>query len=385
MPGPIFVPGNSPVRSPDQRLSIEELLSNLQKYGVGTPTPAALAQVKMNADAMREQSGPAGYVGEAPLADRSLHEMNANPSTASAGMSPFEALMAQAMAGMSKKAQRSAVAPQRAAIKALQQAYAQAGAQTDQEVADIGSWFGQTAAMAQHNAKSDTRASKKAGKRTQRLGTGLLKGIADPNVARAVAARAQREGSSIARAGNEQAHFDRVHAADIAEQGDYQALVRQRLGMQAQSDIMSQIAQAKAAKSAAKAEVSSGAQSAMMDVIQMLPEDARLEYLRTGQLPAGMGDAPSRSDVRADASALTGALGRVPVFESDAQGGMPISDFQGILKQMYGAAQAQHIDINDPQIREQIRAWVMSNIAPTYNQKAGTNYHLTGPHSGFVQ
>src|SRR6187551_3853856 len=55
----------------------------------------------------------------------------------------FEQLMGMASGANSKSQLRAATAPQRAAIKALQENLGMIGAQTAQSQADIGSWFGQ--------------------------------------------------------------------------------------------------------------------------------------------------------------------------------------------------------------------------------------------------
>lgn len=289
----------------------------------------------------------------------------------------FEQLMGMASGGTSRSQLRAATAPQRAAIAALQDNLAQIGAQTGQNQADISSWYGQAADMSSHAARAAGKAGRKAARGDTRTGKGLMKGIADPNVARGVGTAAARQAGYARIAGNENAAYARNRAASIGEQGAYQQMVQARLGAQAEADVRSQIAQAQAAKVAAKSSAKSGNMDNIMQLLGLVGDNPTVDAI------LGVPHQGDGVDSLAQGSALQSALGNVDFFQGADQGGGPTGDFNSLLTRAYAAAKARGLDINDPQVIDGIRNYIQANVAGQYNTQTGSNYHLLN--GGFRQ
>lgn len=283
----------------------------------------------------------------------------------------LQMLMAQAMGSGSRSSVRAATAPQRALINALQGQLGQSAAQTKQNQADIGSWYGQLGGMYAGNARAAARGGKKASKQTARLGKGLLAGVADPNVARSVGNTAARQAGYLRVAGNEAANFARNQSADAGREAAYQQLVQQRLGMQQQADIRTQLAQAQAAKVAAKSSANSGDMSQLLQVLGLVGKNPQLDAM----LGVPSEDGGFSLD---QGSALQSALGSVDVFKDADKGGGTVGgvDLEGIIKKMYGAANARGLDINSPEVKNAIRSYIASHIMDQYNELPGPDYTL---------
>src|SRR5678815_3590994 len=191
----------------------------------------------------------------------------------------FAMLMQQMGGATSKSALRASTAPQRAAIAALQQNLGMIGAQTEQNQADIASWFGQASGMSRHAARADAKAGRKAAKGDMRTARGLMGSVADPNVARGIGTAGVRQAGLARIQGNENAAYARNRAASIGEQGAYQQMVQARLGAQAEADVRSQIAQAQAAKVAARQSAKSGNMDNMLQLLGMVGDNPTVDNI----------------------------------------------------------------------------------------------------------
>lgn len=291
----------------------------------------------------------------------------------------FAALMQAASPSSSRASLRASTAPQRAAIAALQQNLAQIGAQTEQNQADISSWFGQAAGMSRGAARAAGRAGRKAARGDTRTARGLMGSVADKNVARGIGTAGTRAAAYARLQGNENAAYARNRAASIGEQGAYQQMVQARLGAQAEADIRSQLAQAQAAKVAARQSAKSGDIGQVLQLLGMVGDNPTVD--RILGVPH-LTEADS-GDALAQGSALQSALGNVDFFDPTTH--EATGDFNSLLKKAYAAAKARRLNIDDPNIKEAIRSYIQANVAGQYNQQNDTNYHLTGPFSGFVQ
>jgi hypothetical protein len=284
----------------------------------------------------------------------------------------FEQLMGMASGANSRSALRAATAPQRAAIHALQENLGMIGAQTEQSQADINSWFGQLGGMYSGNARAAGKAGRKAARGDARTGRGLMKGIADPNVAGTVGRTAARQAGYARIAGNEEAAFARNQAADASRQGSYQQLVQARLGAQAEADVRSQIAQAQAAKVAARSEAKSGNMDNMLQLLGLVGDNPTVDSILG--VPHQGDEGPTAME---KGSAIQSALGNVDFFKSGDDGGAPTGDFNTLLTKAYAAARARGLNLNDPTVREGIRSYIQANVVGDYNAFAGTHYGLT--------
>lgn len=309
------------------------------------------------------QSGMPSATRGAPVPYGAVQEAQAAPPTL------FEQLMAAATGSQSKASLRAATAPQRAVIQALQQAAGQAGAQTAQNQADIDSWYGQLSGMYGHNARVDRRASKKAAKGAKRLGAGLLQGIADPNVARGVAAHGLRDINYIQGTGAENSAFQRHQAADAVREGDYYKMVQARLGAQQQADIQTQIAAAKAAKVAARQEAKGGGIDQILSVLsQVGVNPTRDAILGIPSMEGGFD--PSQG------TTLRTALSQVPIFKDQDQGGGTVNNMnlQGIIGALHAQARANGMNPDDPAVKEAIQNWINANVLNQYNELPAKDY-----------
>jgi hypothetical protein len=291
----------------------------------------------------------------------------------------FEQLMGMASGANSKSQLRAATAPQRAAIRALQENLGMIGAQTAQSQADIGSWFGQLGDMYQGNAKAASKSGRRAARGDTRTGRGLMRGIADANVAGTVGRTAARQAGYVRAQAENEANFSRNQAADAARQGSYQQLVQARLGAQAEADVRSQIAQAQAARVAARSSAKSANMDNMLQLLGIVGDNATVDNI-LGVPHMADGEGPSALE---KGSALQSALGNVDFFKAADDGGGPTGDFNALLTRAYAAAKARGLDINDPQVIDGIRNYIQANVAGQYNTQTNSNYHLLN--GGFRQ
>jgi len=285
----------------------------------------------------------------------------------------FEQLMGMASGANSKSQLRAATAPQRAAIHALQQNLGMIGAQTAQSQADIGSWFGQLGDMYQGNAKAASKSGRRAARGDTRTGRGLMRGIADANVAGTVGRTAARQAGYVRSQAENEANFSRNQAADAARQGSYQQLVQARLGAQAEADVRSQIAQAQAAKVAARSSAKSANMDNIMQLLGLVGDNPTVDNILGVPHLADSTDGPSALE---KGSALQSALGNVNFFADKDQGGAPQGDFNQLLQKAYAAARARGLNLSDPAVRDGIRNYIQANVAGDYNAFAGTHYGL---------
>jgi hypothetical protein len=264
--------------------------------------------------------------------------------------------------------------PYHVAVKVLQHQYAQAGAQTDQNIADIGSWYGQYQGQARHAVKANKRAGRASAKDAARFSGDILSGIADPNVARATAADAERTQRYIGRSNTHETQFDRRVAVDAGREEAYQKLVQQRLGAQEQAGIRDQIAMAKAQQSSYAQSQGGGGIDQIMSVLRLLPEDQRLQALGV----PGKDDGFSTDDRSGLAAALSGAsqMGQNPDTKMPT---FAYKDFNSLLEGLQHGASSGGFNLNDPQIRDAYRQWIAANLLPIWNQtQGGPNYALQG-------
>jgi len=292
----------------------------------------------------------------------------------------FAALMQAASPSNSRASLRASTAPQRAAIAALQQNLAQIGAQTEQNQADISSWFGQAAGMSRGAARAAGRAGRKAARGDTRTARGLMGSVADKNVARGIGTAGTRAAAYARLQGNENAAYARNRAASIGEQGAYQQMVQARLGAQAEADIRSQLAQAQAARVAARQSAKSGDIGQMLQLLGLVGDNPTVDAILGVPHLADGTDGPSALE---KGSALQSALGNVDFFKAADDGGGPTGDFNALLTRAYAAAKARGLDINDPQVIDGIRNYIQANVAGQYNTQTNSNYHLLN--GGFRQ
>lgn len=191
----------------------------------------------------------------------------------------LQMLMQQAMGGTSRSAVRAATAPQAALVDALQGQLAQTGAQTDQNMADIDSWMGQLGGIYNKGAKQAARGGKRAAKSTAKLGRGLMAGIADKNVAQSVGNTSARQAGYLRVQGNEAANFARAQGRDAGREAEYLKLVQQRLGMQQEADIRTQLAQAQAAKVSARSSAKSSDMGQLLQVLGLVGDNPALDKM----------------------------------------------------------------------------------------------------------
>jgi len=267
--------------------------------------------------------------------------------------------------------------PYNVAVRVLQHQYDQAGAQTEQNIADVGSWFGQYGNMAQHAAKSNRKAGRSAAKDAGKFSKGIIEGIADPNVARAIGKDAMSTQRYIGKSNASENRFDNRMTADAGRQEAYYKMVQSRLGAQQQSEIRDQIAVAKAERAQALAASGQGDEkfNNILSVLRLLPQDQRAQMLGfPGAADKGF-DTDARSGL---AAALSGAsqLGTDPDTKKPT---FAYQDFNSLLSGLQSGASAGGFDLNNPQIRDAYRQWIAANLLPLWNNyQGGPDYKLQG-------
>lgn len=292
-------------------------------------------------------------------------------------LTPFMALMAASQGGKGG-----------VDLSAYNTALQQSRAQEGQNKADIGSWYGQLSGMYGKAGKADKRASRKGVKQAKNFNASLSGAQADKGVAYALGLGGQAEGNYLMEQGQNQAAFDRRMGADAVAQGNYQKMVQARLGAQERSGIRSDMAQAAQAQQG-------DSFSRMLQVLQLLPEDARQAYL-TGQPQGATG--PAGADFNNMRDALGESADSMFRDIKDPTTGDTVEQYTGpastpgsggfplVLSQLRDAAASSGMDLNDPRVREAFRAWVAGNFTNRYNMNNAANapdYRRSG--QSFVQ
>lgn len=321
-----------------------------------------LAQIRAASEAAGSVRGvptPYGAMGNAPS-----NNPAASQEKAGNVLTPFMALMA------ASQNQGGGVD-----LSAYEKALRQSRAQTAQNQDDIGDWYGQLSSMYGKAGKADKRASKKGVKQAKNFNASLSGAQADSGVAYALGLGGQAEGNYLMEQGQNQQAFDRRMGADAVAQGNYMKMVQARLGAQERAGIRSDMASA--------AQAGQGDSFArMLQVLQLLPEDARTAYL-TGQPQAAAG--PEGTDFNNMRDALgesaDSMFGSIKTPQGDTvdsfTGGA--GGFPQALAELRSAATSSGLDLSDPRIREAFRAWVAGNFQSRYNNSTpGANYFLNG-------
>lgn len=292
---------------------------------------------------------------------------SANPSNSvQAALSPFQSLMAMAQGGGGG-----------ADLSAYLDALKQSRAQTKQNQADIGSWYGQLSGMYNKAGKANRKTSKKMRNEAKAFSAGLVAGQADKGVGYGLAQAGQAEGNYLMELGQDQSAFDRRLSADAVAQGNYQKMVQARLGAQERSGIRDDMRSAAAASQG-------DSWDRMMQVLGLMDNPEVAKYMLTGDPNSFMeaGDPP-------DFGSLQSALGdsadsmfrdyKDPATGDTVQQYTGGGGFENALRQLRGAVGGAGLDINDPTIREAFRRWVEGNFQSRYNTYApGPDYYLNG-------
>lgn len=377
-----YVFGTSAQPSASGSSRLEEIMENLKKYGVGFPSPEVMQQIAEDREARHRSTSR-----HEPFSPGDFRR--SEEAAASAASAPSPLTLADLLMG-SQGGATQPPNPYNIVIQGLRNESAQVGAQTGQNIADIGSWFGQLGGSLRRGAKANKRAARGARRGAKRFAEGLLGGIADPNVSYGLRKDAASEGAYLAETALENARFDRSLMNDAQRQESYQRLVQQRLGAQAQADIRSKIAEAKAQKRMFRFEQQSAAgedqRSMMMSLLGMLPDDkgAPIIAQMLGLDPRMFIDAPEDSfdrDARGDMSgALSAILGDV---SEQRYGEGDFENILGTLRTGVGAGGAG-FDLSDPRIREAFQSWIAANFLNLYNsQNEGTDFAYRGGTGGF--
>lgn len=271
--------------------------------------------------------------------------------------------------------------PYTAQINELRRQIAQAGAQTEQNIADVGSWFGQLGGT----LKSGRKANRKAGKAALRsnrkdlqglLGSGM---IGDSAITSDVRGAAMDEARYLRSSNLENQRFDTRSLSDAARQQEYQQFVLQRLGQQQQADMRAQIGGLRSQRQASMAEAMSeqGDEqwSRMMQVLGLVPQEQRAAMLG---LPGEAQD--PREALEFDwkwRDRLAEAMGGItPTYKSkDAKSGEETTassfrNFQELLNAYQSAATGSGLDINDPAVRDAYRRYIASYVLDKWNPYA---------------
>lgn len=370
-------------------MSLEELQANLAKYGVGYPTPAALAQVRMNRQALMDAIGPSGYVGEGPLADRSPGEIN-RPAPAAAPLTPGEALLQQLLGGGGSQSQMHAtLAPYRAGIQSIRDQMGLAAAQTQQNIADIGSWYGQVANMARKGARSGAKADRKMIRAKGKFDKAILAGLgANKDVQRSYAGGSARGAGNLMNLGAINRAYTADSAQNAAEMDAYQKVIQQNLGAQQQMALADKLGELRAAKVSAKSQASTAQQDMLLKILGMSDSSIGGQLLgpALGLQPEGSvgfsGDPVEMSRLNSAISSTAGGL-----FDSSADGGQPRLGIEDSL----AALRSQALGLfgqdawKDPKFRDAFRAFVQSRFIPQYNDATDQQWSWAGPGQGFYQ
>jgi hypothetical protein len=299
-------------------------------------------------------------------------------------LTPFEMLMAQlgnplAQGRVTKQDERRAMnqSPYTAQIQEIRRQIAQAGAQSQQNIADVRSWFGQYAGQMKGGAKANRKAGKAALRGNKRDLAGVLESgiVGDPTIRGNMAGAAADEARYLRSSNLASGQFDQRMIADAQRQSAYQALVQQRLGAQAQMDLRSQIPGLQAQRSASVQEGLSQGQDDRFQqwasIMNMLPQEQRAEML--GFPPEQ--DAEAQFEWR---DRLGEALGGVtPTFASEDESGNKKTSsayrgFNDLLDAYKNAATGAGLDINDPAVRDAYRRYVAAYVLQNWNPYAAS-------------
>jgi hypothetical protein len=324
-----------------------------------------------------------------------------------AAVPPWQELLSQIMGGGGQQdmsgayglAMQTAGSPYAPILRDLRRQMRDSRSQTAQNQADINSWFGQLGSMYTGGAKGARRSTRRAGRENASFNKNILSGVADPGVARSLAAGGQSDARHISESGVAEANFLNRQASDAQRQAAYQNLVQTRLGMAERQDIRAEMAKVKSAKASAIGEAMqeiAGSQGDPMEnlfkFLTMLPEDARMQFLTQGTLSGGEGGGFDVDAATNLAAALGGVkesvLQQVP-DERDPKKKNPTfitKDFDDLLGAMRSAATSAQIDLNDPASLQAFRSWIAAHILPQWNniarQVPGRHQWVPGP-NGF--
>jgi len=342
----------------------------LERYGDPRYTPIPLADILRQIGKTREEV-------EATH-DRPIDSLAPDSAQAPEGAVPMwsqilEMVGGGGASGSKTSASSRSINPYAAVLKELRRQYGQQGAQADQNIADIQSWFGQLGGMWRKAGKQTARSNRRAARDNTRMNRNMLEGVADPNVARSLGAYALNDSAYLAGSGANERAFDRRMAVDADRQSAYQALVQQRLGAQAQSDIRAQMAQARAQRSQYQLESQSAAANAsgervqtLLSMLGLLPEQERLAMLGIPDIPEAGAEGAFDTDAR---EGLYSALSDVPAFGVD-EDKMPqtnFPDFNSMLNAYRAAAIGQGLDFSDPAQLQAFRAMLAGYALPQWN------------------
>ena len=345
--------------------------SGMGSYG-GTPpsggiTPADVLEHLAMIQHARSQEAESKSIHSMDQVEENRLNRSANPSNSvQAALSPFQSLMAMAQGGGGG-----------ADLSAYLDALKQSRAQTSQNQADIGSWYGQLSGMYNKAGKANRKTSKKMRGEAKAFNAGLVAGQADKGVGYGLAQAGQAEGNYLMELGQDQSAFDRRLSADAVAQGNYQKMVQARLGAQERAGIRDDMRSAAAASQGESWD-------RMMQVLGLMDNPEVAKYMMTGDPNSFMesGDPP-------DFGALQSALGdsadsmfrdyKDPATGDTVQQYTGGGGFENALQQLRGSVGGAGLDINDPAVREAFRRWVQGNFQSRYNTYApGPDYYLSG-------
>lgn len=392
--------GNVPLQTfgGPQDKSIGDILHEIWTWG-NEPLIPEIADNFGHGDTGSSLGGFMGTANQPPNAVRGAPVPYGMADTQNAGpeqqLSPADALLQMLMGGgqgSSKSSMHAQMAPYNAGINALQNQLGLAQAQTQQNIADINSWYGQAGALAGKVARKGAKADRKMIKSKGKFDKAILAGLgANKDVQRSYAGGAARGAGNLMNLGAINRAYTADRANDASQMGAYQDIVQQRLGQQMQMGIMDQIAQAKATKASAKATAKSSAATAQQDmllkILGAMGTDATAAILGPafGLSPEGGGGMDSVEGGRlasAVGSATSGLFSGTP-----AEGGEPLMNMQDSLAALRNRAEGVfgRDAMKDPEFMDRYRALVAQMFIPRYNQSTGDHWSWQGLGGGFSQ
>ena len=368
----IWTWGNEPL--------IPEIMDNFGGGDTGSSLGAAAAPM-----------GPPNAVRGAPVPYGMADTQNAGPEQQ---LSPADALLQMLMGGgqgSSRSSMHAQMAPYNAGINALQNQLGLAQAQTQQNIADINSWYGQAGALAGKVARKGAKADRKMIKSKGKFDKAILAGLGEQGRSAFLRRRCCAWCRNLMNLGAINRAYTADRANDASQMGAYQDIVQQRLGQQMQMGIMDQIAQAKATKASAKATAKSSAATAQQDtllkILGAMGTDATAAILGPafGLSPEGGGGMDSVEGGRlasAVGSATSGLFSGTP-----AEGGEPLMNMQDSLAALRNRAEGVfgRDAMKDPEFMDRYRALVAQMFIPRYNQSTGDHWSWQGLGGGFSQ
>jgi hypothetical protein len=283
--------------------------------------------------------------------------------------------------------------PYTAAIQEIRRQIAQTGAQTQQNIADVHSWFNQYAGQLRGAAKGNRKAGKRAVRSQARETRGLLGSglIGDAALAREVGAGARDERRYLRNTNQAEGRFDRRMIADAARQEAYQALVQSRLGAQAQADLGAKLSGLRQQRSSAIQEAMSSQGddefSRWATIMNMLPQDTRAQLLG---LP---GEAQDPQDALEFEWKMRDRLGEAMSGITPAERGKDDSgeaaysssygNFNELLDAYRQVARGAGLNLDDPAVREWFRNYIASKTLEKWNPYAEASGKTPMRRSGY--